>query len=468
MENDAKQLKSAVHSPQNKTEDIEAPASIQPRYHWRWLILVGVLSLAVPLAAALIWFNFLFPTPEKYRFATGSTAGVYDNFGNLFVDAMKDFDESIVLEVTESAGSKDNARRLEEGECHFALLQNDTSGQRSIRSIAVLYEETLHLVCRKEANIQTLADLDGKVVAVGEESSGTYSVANALLDFVLGDNLAVKRLPLSTVDTQNRLLSGEIDAAFFVFGLRSKSLLDLLKDPSMQLLPIMPEAGSDVTDDNSAMELVEGFRTIYPYVEAATVPMKTYGDLPVRALPTLSISAVLVCRDDVPRSVVSQVTHLLFKDKAELAKQLPLIAGLNESNATKGLQFSVHEGADDYYRRREPGFLAEHAESMGFVLTLILLGWSAISGITSLRRKEAKDQIDQYYQRVLVIHDRIHDCKTEEARVTLHAELVAIERESKLELIGETLRPDNSFVVLQNMLASSMDELRPLNHPTEG
>ena len=440
--------------------------SSQTRF-WRWTILIVILAVVVPVSSALTWFTLLFPTPEKYKIATGSAAGVYDSFGNMFADAMTDFDDSIVLEVTQTDGSKDNALRLEQGECQFALIQNDTSGLRSIRSIAVLYEETLHLVCRKDSKIQTLADLDGKVVSVGSESSGTYSVANALIDFALGESTAVKRVPLDTNKTHAALLSGEIDAAFFVSGLRSKSLLALLKDPSVQLLPIMPEVASGVADDEFATELVEGFKTIYPYVAAATIPMKTYGDLPTRALPTLSISAVLVCREDVPRSVVCQVTHLLFNDKPELAKQLPLISSLNENTATNKLQFAVHDGADDYYRRREPGFLAENAESMGFVLTVVLLGWSAISGIASLRRKEAKDQIDHYYQRVLTIHDQIHGCQTEEERTNLYDNLIAIERESKLELIGETLRPDNSFVVLQNMIASSMDEVKPTDHRAE-
>ena len=52
---------------------------------------------------------------------------------------------------------------------------------KSIRAIANLFPETVHVVIRRDSGIKSISELKGKRVSVGEENSGTLAIAKVVL-----------------------------------------------------------------------------------------------------------------------------------------------------------------------------------------------------------------------------------------------------------------------------------------------
>jgi len=124
----------------------------------------------------------------------------------------------IQIELSTSADSNENIDRLEAGEAEIALVQNDIRGGGAVRSIVGLYSEVLHLLCRNDAGIQALSDLEGKSIGVGAVGSGTEQLASVLLSFVRISLASSQLRRLKFSDAIAQLQSGELEAGFFLTG----------------------------------------------------------------------------------------------------------------------------------------------------------------------------------------------------------------------------------------------------------
>lgn len=389
------------------------------------------------------YFSLRGPT-QSFVFSSGSSLGVYHQIGKQLQQVLQK--DGFEVSVQSSEGSVQNVHRIEKGDCHFTLVQNDTAATESLRSIAVLYKEQLHLVVRQTSAIHCLEDLSGKRVSVGSRQGGTHSVTESLLHFALGNKVNSCKLQYMGAQAAiDALHDDKLDAAFLVTGLRAPVLLNALQRGKLSLIAIALKREST---DKEVFDLVGGFRTVYPYVQVDTIPMRAYGETPDRTLPTLSISAVLACHRDVPDSSVNVVASRLFEAKAELASKIPLLANCDERGAGDNLQFPLHTGADNYYRRREPTFLAQHAESMGFLLTVILLFGSGVKGVASWKKKRTKDHIDWYFEKLADIASRVALANSVADLDHLQTEIVDLEEGAGKDLVAEKIRADQSFIVM--------------------
>lgn len=159
---------------------------------------------------------------------TGGPTGTYIQFGNDIAGLMGECGQT--LNVRESAGSLENflgvrSRRVTQ----FGIVQSDVleylqtysaddpNIRRAIAGVRIalpLYNEEVHILAKR--SIQSTADLAGKRVAIGVEDSGTFLTASLLLDLIgveLGEALTIR-----PDESMSRLLSGDIDAFFYVAG----------------------------------------------------------------------------------------------------------------------------------------------------------------------------------------------------------------------------------------------------------
>lgn len=425
----------------------------RPSQARRYRAMFVLFFLVIGVTGYLYWMK---PSIRQYRVSTGAPSGIYHAIGKQ-LDRMLTDDVGFEVTVLESEGSDQNGVRIQANDCEFALVQNDTTVRNSIRSVAGLYREQLHFIVNPQSGINSLSDLRDMKVSIGSEQDGTHSVTEALLKFSLGENYGGCLVEYDEMQTAlKKLKNGELDAGFFVTGVRSPALLEALRGNELELLPIML---AESEDDKDAYDLIRGFRTVYPFVELDVIPMRAYGSRPLKPVPTLAITAVLVCHKDVPESTVNQVTNLLFEAKAELAQFNPIFASLNEQDATHNLQFPLHTGADGYYRRREPTFLAKHAESMGFVLTLVVLLGSSFKGLTSWNRRRSKDYIDTYYERSVDIRNRLLKAGSNEDLTRISEEIEQVDLDASKDLVAEELKADAAFLILCHMIRAIREDL---------
>ena len=169
------------------------------------------------IAAILFSVTFLFPLLQTraeevnlIRIGTGGPAGTYYPIGGLIAQAISDTagyrmclattcDKSntpIIAVHQASNGSIANAQGIQDGTLEAGLVQsnvahwafngtgvfNKKEPATHLRAIGSLYTESVHLVARKDANIQSIHDLKGKRVSLDEPGSGTLVDATLLLD----------------------------------------------------------------------------------------------------------------------------------------------------------------------------------------------------------------------------------------------------------------------------------------------
>ena len=157
----------------------------------------------------------------------------------------------LTLNVVESAGSLENfvgvrkRRNTQFGIVQSDVLEylktfeaNDPEIQDAVRGVRImfpLYNEEVHVLA--SSDISGIRDLDGRKVAIGVKDSGTFLTASLILD-ILQVN-AAERLPVNPGDALPKLLSGEIDAFFYVAGAPASLFADAQIDASKyHLLPI--------------------------------------------------------------------------------------------------------------------------------------------------------------------------------------------------------------------------------------
>lgn len=136
----------------------------------------------------------------------------------------------LTLNVVESAGSLENFIGVRKRRnTQFGIVQSDVleylktyeasdaevqDAVRGVRIMFPLYNEEVHVLAR--ADIAGIKELAGRKVATGVKDSGTYLTASLILDIL--QVKTAERLPLNPDQALPKLLSGEIDAFFYVAG----------------------------------------------------------------------------------------------------------------------------------------------------------------------------------------------------------------------------------------------------------
>lgn len=116
---------------------------------------------------------------------------------------------------------------------HFAKTGELGPIREQIAYVAKLFNEEMHLLAR--AGIDDVHALDGQVVNVGPEGSGTEITAR-LVFATLGIN--VREVNLDDADALAKLQSGAVDATVFIGGKPSPLLAQVSPDSGIKLLAL--------------------------------------------------------------------------------------------------------------------------------------------------------------------------------------------------------------------------------------
>lgn len=413
-------------------------------------VVMAVIAIALAIGVVL-YARSLTHRPASVRIATGMRGGTFLPLGETLARGFTHDVAGTHFTAIESPGSVASLEMLERGEAQMALVSNHVPASSHVRLVAVLYEETLQVVVRTEAGITTPFDLRGHRVSVGAAASGTESIAQSVLHhFGLGD-ADLDRRNTTTTEAAEQLERGELDAAFFVAGMRTPIVDRLLARGDMQLLSL----GTPGLVGSS----LEGIRLDAPYFAVAAIPEHAYGRQPEAPVGTITVRACLVARGDLDDDLVYEVTASLFDHKVELASEQQLLAHLTEQ-FDRGLSpYALHPGADRYYRRADPSFVQRNSDQISLLITVGALVWSAITAFRSARRAARRDRVEARLAEVHAIAARGEASEDAAGRREAIAALVAARDRAIAELAAEKLDANDSFVILQQYVAARITEL---------
>ena len=250
------------------------------------------------------------------------------------------------LELVQTSGSADNARRVSAGRAPFGLVNLATAAEawhgrgpftagrlRGMAAVAPMYEAPLAVIALRRAGIATLRDLEGKRVAVGpaEEPSAMFFAG---LQAALG--LRATALTGPPADLAAGLLRGEADAFWYGVGLPAPPFEDVLRQEDAVVFGLQPE---------EAAALRSRFATLAPYEVSAL----TYRG---QEAPFASVAAwsFVVAHAGAPDEAVSRLTAALIEGADEAAQAYPAAAAMRAINLDANTVLPWHPGAAAYYR----------------------------------------------------------------------------------------------------------------------
>ena len=279
---------------------------------------------------------------------TGGTSGTYYAYGGVIATMLTDKLPNVEITANTSGASAANARSLNNGEAELAILQNDVldyayngtemladdGGMPTLRTIATLYPEVVQVVATKKSGINSIADLAGKRVCVGDAGSGTEANARQVLDaYGISFSDLGKVENLSFGDAATAMQNGTIDAAFTSAGVPNPAITELSASTDIVIIPI---SGAEA----------DGLIADYPFYSKYTIPDDAYG---VSGAETIAILATMACTEDLDEDLVYEITKALFENQKELATGHAKGNDLSAQNAVQGVSIPFHPGAEKYF-----------------------------------------------------------------------------------------------------------------------
>jgi TRAP transporter TAXI family solute receptor len=290
--------------------------------------------------------------PDLIRLTTGAAVGSPANraLGEALVHDYELSASNTRFELIQGAqGAVDTLVDVQAGSTDCGMSLADVSylafagrlGSRSerfdrLRGVAVLDMAPVHLLVRAGAGIRQVTDLRGRHVAIGPDGSETQLIARQLIEaFGLAHAITAHVLPFQTA--AERLRSGELHAMFFTVSAPA-TLVENVIGTGVRLLPL---------NGGPIPPLLEQYR----FLQLTQIPGGLYTD---HAEPTrtVGVDKVVLCRDDLPDSLVYDFTRRLFNVLPQIASSL----GRGRFSALEHAPASsvpLHPGAARYYRERE-------------------------------------------------------------------------------------------------------------------
>lgn len=413
-----------------------------------------LVLLVVVIFATAKWLNRW--EHEEYTISSGKPGAGYHLFASKLVELGDKPSVGLSFKAVESEGSVENLQRLERGEVDFALIQQGEALNNDVRAVAEVYRAIVHIVARKDAQVNSLSDLKGKRLSIGLAGSGTQIVSNQLLEHYRLSEDVMTLHELSPQKSLDGVLKGELDGFILATALRAPVIEKAMASGLVRHVSMGAADG--------ASSSAHGISSRYRHLQPTVIPKHAYGCgeagdeiLPEQAMMVLSIPSFLVCHEDVHEGAVHAVTKAVYANRYAFDKDLAM-GSLREPKDLEAFVYPLHEGADKYYRRKDPGFLIVYAEVIAMLLSVMI----ALVGIISATRRwialRRKNRIDVYYAAVNSIWKRLKSESVTELKEE-EQKLVDLRYKAFDELIDERLTADESFRIFQDLLEQCLQEL---------
>jgi uncharacterized protein len=314
------------------------------------LAIVVALAFAIGSVPADVQAKTTFVT-----IGTGGITGVYYPTGGAIAKMVnaKRKEYGIRATVESTGGSVFNINAVLTGDLEFGVAQSDRQyqavkgiadwkdkgPQKDLRAVFSIHAETVDLIAAVDSGINTIQDLKGKRVNIGNVGSGYRQNA---IDALEANGLDYKEdfhaESLKAAEAPGLIQDGRIDAAFYTVGHPSGYYKEATAGARKVKFIAIPNANKLVAK--------------YPYYAAAKTLMSNYPGAANTedAVETFGVKATFVTSAKVPDKVVYAIVKEVFDNFDKFVKLHPAYAGLTKEDMLTGLSAPFHPGAMKYYK----------------------------------------------------------------------------------------------------------------------
>jgi len=325
------------------------------------------LAAAVVVVLGVLWQAAPGSAQEMpiFRIGAAATAGSFFEVGGVLASAISKPAASapceqggscgvpgLVAVAQATQGSVDNLRMIASDQIESGIAQSDVaswayagtgifSGEgpiKNLRAIASLFPERLHLVVRAASPIQTLKDLKGRHISLGQVGSGTLVDARIVL---AAGGLAEKDLSaeyLRSGTAAGNLSEGTLEGFFLIGGVPIPAIRALAGTTAIRLIPIPDDVLTTMHEKYGPYDRAMIPADIYPGVNVAT--------------PTIGFHALWVVSVNASDDLIYAITKALWNEATQrlLDAHDPIGKQVRLANALDGLTIPLHSGAKRFYR----------------------------------------------------------------------------------------------------------------------
>ena len=286
---------------------------------------------------------------------TGDITGVYYAAGSAVAKMhnrkINEYNLRLIAEASE--GSISNVDDVAHGMADFGVAQSNAlyfaqhgeeywqeAPLKNLRSVLGLYTEAFTLIAAVDANINSLADLKGKTLNIGELGAMDNLQARSILNhFGLDPDKDLTVIEKPTYEASELLQKGDIDAYFYTVGHPNLSIKEAAHG-NRKIMLVTPE-----------QEFVDAFLGSKEYLVERVIRVDYYKEIankePVR---TLGLKAILFCNAETGEDVVYHMVKEVFENFELFKKQHPAFANLTPEKLSSNLVVPLHPGAERYFK----------------------------------------------------------------------------------------------------------------------
>ena len=351
----------------------------------------ALLALCFAFVAASTWYVL---TPVRLTIAL--PPGAEANALRVFAQALANEKRPLRLKVVPVADFYLSGELLENGMVDLAVVQPDITYPANAGTVALLRQEPVVLVVPSAEKGQSLSQLVSKNIVVLTKRPSDLDVIRQILSYYEIRPSTTSLRSVSPEEMESGKTAGRIDAMILIVTPGTKyaqRLMQIVMRWFGDSAWVLPLEGAEI--------LVRKL----PDLNTIKLPPGALVNLPKEEVKTIGRSYRLVASNALDRGVVSSLTELLFRMRAQVARLEPAINLMEAPDEDSAMTSRLpnHPGAVDYLHREQVTFMTRYGD-------WIWLGLFAGGGITSflgwlaqvLARKR-REAIDSVLDRLLII-----------------------------------------------------------------
>lgn len=288
--------------------------------------------------------------PVRQAFGGGPVGGAFQTFANAMALIMADSDPNLDIAAEGTGGSAENLRGVNSGDFQYGivyagdvflgaqgLLPEDTTQYTNVRPAASLYGGVIHLVVSEASGIETVADLPGKRIALGNAGSGAALAAERYFSHLgILDQIQVEFLGYSQAAAA--MGDGQLDGFWILAAFPNASVTEATTFTDIKLIDVY----------NPGVEA--GFFEEYPFYTERTLTGGAYPGVD-EDVPSFQDAALLVANAEVPDDrVYSALVSIFSEEGLERMRQAhPGAVEMTRESGVTGIPVPLHPGAYRYW-----------------------------------------------------------------------------------------------------------------------
>ncbi|MCF6409933.1 TAXI family TRAP transporter solute-binding subunit [Pseudalkalibacillus salsuginis] len=290
---------------------------------------------------------------QSIVFGTGGTSGVYYPIGGALKPIFEESDLVSNVTVESTGASVANIQNIQDGLNQMSIIMSDVGydamngegqfegNKVEITAMAGMYQNVVQVVALKGSNIETIKDLKGKKVGVGQVGSGVEQSAKKVLEAagITYDDLS-KVTHTGYADSVQEMKNGSLDAAFFTSGVPNSNITDLMQQTDVNFVEIKEDLATKLMDK-------------YPFYKEYTIEAgneAAYGlDKEVK---TVGIQNMIIVPPDLSEDLVYDLTKRYYEYLGTDGVAVGALKQLDRDEIAKGLIVDLHPGAKKFYEEQ--------------------------------------------------------------------------------------------------------------------